>query len=39
MLAQMLFSETLLSFSLEIWLVLCELAMSHGLVKIGKEQD
>lgn len=30
-LTQMLFSETLLSFSLEIWSELCELAMSHGL--------
>lgn len=30
-LTQMLFSETLLSFSLEIWLELCELAVSHGL--------
>lgn len=30
-LPQMLFSETLLSFSLEIWSELCELAMSHGL--------
>lgn len=37
MLVQMLFCGTLLLFISEIWLELCELAVSYGLVRIGKE--
>lgn len=36
-LAQMLFCGTLLLFISEIWLELCELTVSYGLVRIGKE--
>lgn len=36
-LVQMLFCGTLLLFISEIWLELCELTVSYGLVRIGKE--